>query len=165
MNEFPGYIGLSGVFDANISIVYKVYMYDNFGSATYLLDYEDEKVTHLANLKENVKIDELDISDELKEAWKSPKKNTLELKHNIKEKTNEDDIKSYILFENNKEVREIKSLKPIGFSGTYTFVDETRIGALLPASESNREIGYHKFVIIDVMKDEIIQECPINVLK
>jgi len=45
--------------------------------------------------------------------------------------------------------------------GDYVPIDENRVGAIVPHESSN--IGHHKFVVIDVEQDIIIQECPLNV--
>lgn len=57
---------------------------------------------------------------------------------------------------------EITALKDLGL-GCYINVDENRIGAIMPiSSELSGELGYYKFSIIDIRKNEIVHEYMLN---
>jgi hypothetical protein len=43
-------------------------------------------------------------------------------------------------------------------------MDENRIGAILPTEAGWDALGYYKFAVIDLAKDKIMQECPMNLL-
>jgi len=61
--------------------------------------------------------------------------------------------------------KEITALRPYaGMIAEVIAMDESRVGALLPIDGAGGYLGYYKFAVIDLAQDEIIQECPMNVL-
>ena len=61
--------------------------------------------------------------------------------------------------------KEITAMRPYaGMIAEVIAMDETRVGALLPVDGAGGYLGYYKFAVIDLAQDEIIQECPMNVL-
>ncbi len=48
----------------------------------------------------------------------------------------------------------------------YVVVNFDTICAMIPEDENHMgDLGYYKFVLIDVSTDTIIKECPINVFE
>jgi len=58
--------------------------------------------------------------------------------------------------------REITALQPyaLGLS-EIVVIDETRVGGLVQPGPG-LGLGFHKFIVVDVMRDEIVQEFPLN---
>lgn len=72
----------------------------------------------------------------------------------------------FVFINSNGESKEIKCLNSFnGFLGSFvgsTVIDESRIAVILPTKDKQGKLGYYKFAIIDIEKDEFIQECAIN---
>jgi len=66
-----------------------------------------------------------------------------------------------------EKTTEIKALRPYASMIVEVIaIDENRVGALLPVSgEASGYLGYYKFAVIDLARDKIVQECPMNVLE
>jgi len=50
------------------------------------------------------------------------------------------------------------------YPGEFILLDENRMGAILRSADETKSgmLGYYRFVIIDIKKDKILQECRMN---
>ncbi|MCL1952236.1 MAG: hypothetical protein FWF60_05345, partial [Oscillospiraceae bacterium] len=64
-----------------------------------------------------------------------------------------------------EDLAEIKALQPEYGTAVAIAMGENRLGAILPSDDAGWDaLGYYKFAVIDLARDEIVQECPMNVL-
>ncbi|MDR5658369.1 hypothetical protein RH915_02590 [Serpentinicella sp. ANB-PHB4] len=131
------------------------------------LNFENKTNTFLANEENNFKIE--DVPEEVRSKF-----NTENIFH--KNNDNHDVLKFKIVYnseestyfvhtlDNASSSYELNTLRGAYFNAEPHFVgiDDKTIGTLLPTDDDGLNLGYYKFVLIDIEKDEIIQEYAIN---
>lgn len=135
----------------------------------YLLDFEEQNTSFLADSENDFAIEmlPLEIRAEFNKGnffFEANNYNLSVLEYNINYNAEQDRYLAYSR-DGLSYLHEITALKGASLNSEYPFVgiDGKTIGSLVPASEDEgMYLGYYKFVLIDIEKDEIIQECPIN---
>lgn len=122
----------------------------------YLIDFENSEITLLSDSEGNFKIENM--------VFDGDNHNLDILNYSIEYKSEEDQYIAYIK-NHQSSGYEISALQGASLNGERPFVgiDSKTIGSLIPISGDGFNLGYYKFVLIDIEKDEIIQEYPINI--
>ncbi len=147
-------------------------LFDNTENAqlnnTFLIDFESNEIKYWEDLKEGFDFEEIPeaIRDEFEVAKineYTKLANSEILKYSI-----DYDATSGSYFARSKEdlakVIEITVLKNKIFEGerTFIYINSNTIGTLIPSNDNAIDLGYYKFVLIDIEKDKVIQESLIN---
>lgn len=122
---------------------------------TYFIDFENKDVSLLSEADTMAKRDNI--------AFDGDNHNLDVLAYSIEHKA----VENQFIASKDQETpgHEMTSLRGADLNGERSFVgiDAKIVGSLIPNGGDGLELGYYKFVLIDVEKDEIIQECPINI--
>ena len=164
--------------NGNHAVVYETS--ENVQSNIYLLDFENSQIKWLAEKQEDLIAEHL--SESLREDFKIEKyyigwkgkddqlnfQNLDKLNYTIKHKYDSYAGTSWVVtdkYGNGYELAVLKNnLNTLGLDSIpCVAIDPETAGAILPPDESPRgDLGYYKFVLINLKTGEIIQACPIN---
>ncbi|MFD2671157.1 hypothetical protein [Marinicrinis sediminis] len=121
---------------------------------TYLIDFENMKISLLSEAEIRNEIEKIEFDGD--------NHNLDALAYSIEYKAEENQF--IVSADQETSGREIVSLRGAELNGDRPFVGirSKVVGTLIPHDQDGFGLGYYKFVLIDVEKDEIIQEYPIN---
>lgn len=135
----------------------------------YLLNFENREIRFLAYSESDFKIENIPenirVGFNIENIFLDGNHDNLDVLNCTIEHNFEED--KYIAYTrgNNSSGYEVTALRGASLNCERPFVgiDAKRVGSIVPINGNGLNLGYYKFVLIDIEKNKIVQECPINI--